>query len=165
MTAKTELSAPKRRTRAEVQELVAEFVSRGMRRSEFCRSRGLSFSTLDRHLKKRRGELPSAASPGARLLFHDSPRACRSPDQVPPRPYSRRVGQPAFIASGDMGFEDSLLTTDIFRTYILRHSIGKASLQPAGCIDDATQGDRLIDATDPKDFVSLTTVQSQLTPS
>ena len=26
----------------------------GMRRSEFCQSRGLSFSTLDRHLKKRR---------------------------------------------------------------------------------------------------------------
>jgi hypothetical protein len=25
-----------------------------MRRSEFCRSRGLSFGTLDRHLKKRR---------------------------------------------------------------------------------------------------------------
>ena len=25
-----------------------------MRRSEFCRSRGVSFSTLDRHLKKRR---------------------------------------------------------------------------------------------------------------
>ena len=54
MTAKTELSAPKRRTRAEVQQLVAEFVSIGMRRSEFCQSRGLSFSTLDRHLKKRR---------------------------------------------------------------------------------------------------------------
>jgi len=34
--------------------LVAEFVSSGMRRSEFCQSRGLSFSTLDRHLKKRR---------------------------------------------------------------------------------------------------------------
>ena len=54
MTAKTELSARKRRTRAEVQQLVAEFVSCGMRRSEFCQSRGLSFSTLDRHLKKRR---------------------------------------------------------------------------------------------------------------
>ena len=53
MIAKTELSA-KRRTRAEVQQLVAEFVSSGMRRSEFCQSRGLSFSTLDRHLKKRR---------------------------------------------------------------------------------------------------------------
>jgi hypothetical protein len=54
MTAKTELSAPRRRTRAEVQELVAEFMSSGMRRSEFCQTRGLSFSTLDRHLKKLR---------------------------------------------------------------------------------------------------------------
>ena len=54
MTAKTELSAPKRRTRAEVQQLVTEFVNSGMRRSEFCQSRGLSFSTLDRHLKKLR---------------------------------------------------------------------------------------------------------------
>ena len=33
---------------------MAEFVNSGMRRSEFCESRGLSFSTLDRHLKKRR---------------------------------------------------------------------------------------------------------------
>jgi hypothetical protein len=62
---KTELSAPKRRTRAEVQQLVAEFVSSGMRRIEFCQSRGLSFSTLDRHLKKlrwkRRGKPISSA--------------------------------------------------------------------------------------------------------
>jgi hypothetical protein len=41
----------KRRTRAEVQQLVAEFIGSGMRRSEFCCSHGLSFSTLDRHLK------------------------------------------------------------------------------------------------------------------
>jgi hypothetical protein len=54
MTAKTELSTPKRRSRAEVQQLVAEFVSSGMRRSEFCQSQGLSFSTLDRHLRKLR---------------------------------------------------------------------------------------------------------------
>jgi hypothetical protein len=54
MTAENRLSAPKRRTREEVQQLVAEFVSSDMRRSEFCRSRGLSFSTLDRHLKKLR---------------------------------------------------------------------------------------------------------------
>src|SRR5437867_9807986 len=63
MTAKTELSAPKRRTRAEVQQLVAEFVSSGMRRSEFCSSRGLSFSTLDRHLKKRRGKKKRGSAP------------------------------------------------------------------------------------------------------
>ncbi len=54
MTAKTRLSAPKRRTRAQVQQLVAEFMSSGMRRSEFCQNRGLSFSTLDRHLRKLR---------------------------------------------------------------------------------------------------------------
>jgi len=54
MNAKTELSEPRRRTRAEVKQLVAEFVSSGMRRGEFCQSRGLSFSTLDRHLKKLR---------------------------------------------------------------------------------------------------------------
>src|SRR5208282_2353820 len=54
MISEQKLSAHKRRTRAEVQELVAEFMSSGMRRSEFCRSRRLSFSTLDRHLKKLR---------------------------------------------------------------------------------------------------------------
>jgi len=54
MTVEKKLVAPKRRTRAEIQQIVAEFVSSGMRRSEFCRSRGLSFGTLDRHLKKRR---------------------------------------------------------------------------------------------------------------
>ena len=54
MTVEKRLSAPKRRTRAEVQQLVAEFVSSGMRRSEFCRSRGLSFGTLNRHLRKQR---------------------------------------------------------------------------------------------------------------
>src|ERR1039457_3740132 len=69
MTAKTELSAPKRRTRAEVQQLVAEFVSSGMRRSEFCQSRGLSFSTLDRHLKKQRWKRKSRrASSVVRLV-------------------------------------------------------------------------------------------------
>lgn len=40
-----------------------------MRRSEFCRSRGLSFSTLDRHLKKRRGKRKTRnASPGGKLV-------------------------------------------------------------------------------------------------
>src|SRR5437899_2584671 len=69
MTAKTEMSAPKRRTRAEVQQLVAEFVSSGMRRSEFCRSRGLSFGTLNRHLMEQRWKRKSrAASAASRLV-------------------------------------------------------------------------------------------------
>jgi hypothetical protein len=76
MTVENRLSAPKRRTRAEVQRLVAEFVSSGMRRSEFCQSRGLSFGTLDRHLKKRRwkGKRRSVSSAG-RLV----------PVELPPR--------------------------------------------------------------------------------
>jgi len=44
----------KRRTRRngkEVQRPLEEFISGGMKRSEFCRTRGLSPGTLQRHLK------------------------------------------------------------------------------------------------------------------
>jgi transposase len=41
------ITVHRRRTRAEVGQWVAEFVDSGMRRSEVCRSRGLSWSTLD----------------------------------------------------------------------------------------------------------------------
>ena len=54
MDGEQQVPARRRRTRAEVRQLVAEFVNSGIRRSEFCRSRGLSYSTLGRHLKKRR---------------------------------------------------------------------------------------------------------------
>jgi hypothetical protein len=69
MNGKQKMSTRRRRTRAEVQELVAEFVCSGMRRSEFCRSRGLSFGTLDRHLKKQRWKKKSRrASSAGRLV-------------------------------------------------------------------------------------------------
>src|ERR1700691_4982979 len=48
------MSAPIRRTRAEVQQLVAEFVSSVCEGASFARVRDLSFSTLDRHRKKLR---------------------------------------------------------------------------------------------------------------
>jgi hypothetical protein len=64
MTVKAELSAPKRRTRAEVQQLVAEFMSSGMRPAfidssgpadGFCEGAiGLSLSVLVHHLLQRR---------------------------------------------------------------------------------------------------------------
>jgi hypothetical protein len=81
MTAKTELSVPKRRTRAEVQQLVAEFVSSGMRRSEFCQGRGLSFSTLDRHLKKRRWKRRRRPTSSAGRLVPVELAATKSPKQ------------------------------------------------------------------------------------
>ena len=84
MTAKTELVTPKRRTRAEVKKLVAEFVSSGMRRSEFCRSRGLSFGTLNRHLKKRRWKRKSRAASGDGRLVPVELAARNSPTQHEP---------------------------------------------------------------------------------
>jgi len=79
MTAKPELAAPTRRTRAEVQQLVAEFMSSGMRRSEFCQSRGLSFSALDRHLKKRRWKRRRRPVSSASRLVSVELAAKRSP--------------------------------------------------------------------------------------
>ena len=84
MTAKTELSAPNLRTRAEVQQLVAEFVSSGMRRSEFCHSRGLSFSTLDRHLKKLRWKRSRKPISSAGRLVPVELAARKSPKQQEP---------------------------------------------------------------------------------
>jgi hypothetical protein len=63
----------KRRPRAEIEQLVAEFVNGGMKRSEFCRSCGLALSTLDRHLKKqgekRRSGLEQISNPTL-LIIH-----------------------------------------------------------------------------------------------
>jgi hypothetical protein len=65
MNEKQKASTRRRRTHAEVQQLVAEFVSSGMHRTEFCRSRGLSFGTLDRHLKKQRWKRKSRRASSA----------------------------------------------------------------------------------------------------
>jgi len=74
----------RRRTRAEIQQLVAEFVGSGMRRTEFCRSRGLSFGTLNRHLKKQRWKRKSrrASSPGRLVPVQLAAR--KSPTQHEP---------------------------------------------------------------------------------
>jgi hypothetical protein len=77
-------SAAKRRTGAEVQRLVAEFVSSGMRRSEFCRSRGLSFGTLNRHLKKQRWKRRSRATSSAGRLVPVEFAVRKSPTQHEP---------------------------------------------------------------------------------
>ena len=85
MTIEKKLVAPKRRTRVEVQQLVTEFVSSGMRRSEFCRSRGLSLGTLSRHLKKRRWNRKSRAASSASRLVPVELAAKKSPTQHEPR--------------------------------------------------------------------------------
>jgi transposase-like protein len=44
----------RRRSRAEVEQLVAQYEGSGLRRQEFCERHGLSLSTLNRHRKGRR---------------------------------------------------------------------------------------------------------------
>lgn len=51
-----EISQPtvRRRTREEIRQIVAEFATSGTQQSDFCRTRGISRSTLDRFLRKQR---------------------------------------------------------------------------------------------------------------
>ncbi len=62
MQGEERITVRRRRTGAEVRQLVAEFVGSDMRRNEFCRSRGLSLSTLGRHLRKKKKRKSSAAA-------------------------------------------------------------------------------------------------------
>lgn len=57
----------KRRTQAEIEQLVTEFLSSGMGEMEFCRSRGLSWDTLNRYLKKQ-GHRREGKGSGSRLV-------------------------------------------------------------------------------------------------
>ena len=84
MNGKQKTPKHRRRTRAEVQQLVAEFVSSGMRRTEFCRRRGLSFGTLDRHLKKQRWKRKSRRASSIGRLVAVELSARKSPRQHEP---------------------------------------------------------------------------------
>jgi hypothetical protein len=57
MTESEGVSVGKPRTRREINRLVMEFESSGLRQSEFCHQHGLALSTLQRGLKRRRREV------------------------------------------------------------------------------------------------------------
>src|SRR5271165_68182 len=57
MTEIGEVSVRKRRSRQEIKQLVAEFETSGLRRSEFCHRHNLALGTLQRGLRKRRMEV------------------------------------------------------------------------------------------------------------
>jgi hypothetical protein len=67
MDHQTNVAPTKRRTREEIRQIVAEFATSDMPQSEFCGSRGISRSTLDRHLRKQRAQ-DQASRAGNRLL-------------------------------------------------------------------------------------------------
>jgi hypothetical protein len=67
MDHQTNVATAKRRTREEIRQIVAEFATSGMPQSEFCGSRGISRSSLDRYPSKQRGQA-QGSSAGNRLL-------------------------------------------------------------------------------------------------
>ena len=84
MNENQQVETRKRRTRGEVKRLVAEFEASGIKRNEFCRTRGIALSTLQRHLE-RHGSGVGRARAGNRLVAvelsgqepkRDSQRAC-----------------------------------------------------------------------------------------
>src|SRR5216684_3340654 len=56
MDQQTNVAPAKRRTREEIRQIVSEFATSGMPQSEFCGSRGISRSSLDRYLRKQRAQ-------------------------------------------------------------------------------------------------------------
>lgn len=57
----------RRRSRAEVDRLVAEYEASGLTRQEFCAKHGLSLVTLDRY-RRRRQQRPETRSRSSRFL-------------------------------------------------------------------------------------------------
>ena len=67
MDHQTNVAPAKRRTREEIRQIVSEFATSGMPQSEFCGSRGISRSSLDRYLRKQRAQ-DQGSRAGNRLL-------------------------------------------------------------------------------------------------
>lgn len=54
----------RRRSRAEAEQLVAEYEAGGMSRTEFCRKHGLSMTTLNRYGKRRQAQGEASGANG-----------------------------------------------------------------------------------------------------
>jgi hypothetical protein len=65
----------RRRNRAEVEQLVAEYETSGMSRSEFCRERGLALSTLGRYRRGQERQAPACANPLLAVELSGRPQA------------------------------------------------------------------------------------------
>jgi hypothetical protein len=84
-----------RRSRQEVKQLIAEYESSGLSRSEFCRGRGLGLSTLDRYRTQQRRQSPSGRN--ALLAVEVSGRA--------PAPIPATASALAVVLSGGRRIE------------------------------------------------------------
>lgn len=53
MTSEQGITGKRRRTAAEIEQIVREFENSGLNRNQFCRQRGLTFGVLNRGLRRR----------------------------------------------------------------------------------------------------------------
>jgi hypothetical protein len=60
MNEKQVVEVRRRRSRQEVEQLIAEYESSGLSRHEFCRERGLGLSTLDRYRTQQKRQAPAS---------------------------------------------------------------------------------------------------------
>lgn len=58
----------RRRTPAEIEQIVREFQGSGLNRTEFCRQRGLTWGVLHRHLRRMQAASSNGASGGGALV-------------------------------------------------------------------------------------------------
>jgi hypothetical protein len=71
--------APRRRTPAEIEQIVTAFAGSGLNRTAFCGEHAISLATLDRYLKRLRGE---HASEGTLVAVEVAGRKLRSEHEV-----------------------------------------------------------------------------------
>ena len=62
MNDQTNVATGQRRTREEIRQIAAEFATSGMPQGEFCRSRGISRSSLSRYLRIHRVQDPESGA-------------------------------------------------------------------------------------------------------
>ena len=62
MDDQTNIATGQRRTPEEIRQIVAEFATSGMPQDEFCRSRGISRSSLHRYLRGQRVQDPESGA-------------------------------------------------------------------------------------------------------
>jgi hypothetical protein len=68
MTSEQGVAGKRRRTAAEIEQIVREFENSGLNRSQFCRQQGLTLGVLNRCLRRLQGGGGCSAESGDRLI-------------------------------------------------------------------------------------------------
>jgi hypothetical protein len=82
MTSEQAVAAKRRRTAAEIEQIVREFEKSGLNRSQFCRQQGLSLGVVNRCLRRLQAGGGCSAESGSRLMAVELAGKMRDVDLV-----------------------------------------------------------------------------------